>query len=619
MRITRITITNFRTIESVDIAVPSAGVLVLGRNAAGKSTFLDAATLLYGRNRHTSRDGKCATPLARTGAKEWEVAIEVEAGEMGSIIATPAEKSSKVEMTYMIPGGELVEREAFFAWAGVDLRTAELSATLPAALARSDKDSFGAYLSEYLAGTVTLDVVLEHAGGHGEWLVKECDSFNSSAEQWRKFGKACYTKRTELKGQIKTLETAVADRDYLAYPMSAKGKPLTLNQTGAVEAAITAITDKIAGYNRELGAALVVTPEPVDTEALEKEIGALMSEALAITAKANAYNEAVVDGAALKSALDQADIALRGKMQERSDLMGLGKTKTCRTCRQKISGAHVEEMVAATDGAMAGLEEAVANAQAALKKHQAAIAEHHRAYNRDREKEVAARLAVLAVKVETKTPATTNGRTPETIQGDIDAAAIKLADAQKALSTLREIEQREADRASVEYLTTTWEHLDWAVKSFHEGALLNLLVAGDKRMQLLAAVNDELGAFGHVLDITPDGKLMRVTAARVGAPMQPYEDLSEGQQWICQFAICLALAGDGAPVILDGINHLDGKAKQTALARLRKCKGTVILAGAWSQSADPDLAAMSKAFRPALVVWMDKGAAIIAESAEVAV
>lgn len=81
MRITALSLKNFRNYEQLDLEFPTGRTLLIGENGSGKSTIIDAiAWVLLGRCRGVNAKGEGQKDLIRHGAQDCHVAMDFDDG-----------------------------------------------------------------------------------------------------------------------------------------------------------------------------------------------------------------------------------------------------------------------------------------------------------------------------------------------------------------------------------------------------------------------------------------------------------------------------------------------------------------------------------------------------------
>ena len=607
MKITRIEIVNFRSIDHVIFDAISGGLMLLGPNGAGKSSVIEAVRYaLWGHATWTTADGRGGGPLVRDGEKEATVLVDT---DLGRIVFTVTSAGKRTWALVDADGQVLADDpSAFWKLAGVDARHAEISANLGHSI---ESGNFADVLGVYLAGTITTGAVLGAASEHATWLENFLKKSVQprTVQEWRNVGETAYKARTGLNGELKQVKADIETYGFLALPQDRQKRDIPVSRLGDVQKQQATLAAKRDTLNRELGAA-TATPPAVDLPRIQGQIDAMEVERQAAASKAEDAKEKR-DGVGLEVAaarervsemVGQATVLQDDirRLKSNCDTMHGG---ICPTCNQSIPPTLIDAAETDITEAQARLAAIHAERQN-LSTTTDDLAQREKQYTATymTQQAVADRLAreLAGLRTQIDVPAATAGRTAAEIQADLDTVTASLARGQEILDVLTKIQNRDGQQQRQAELEALIAHHTWAVEAFRDGALLNQLTSGNKRTELVERCNAQL-AGTHVMDIVLNGKTVDILFDHRKLSL-----CSTGEQRIAQWAFANAYAADTQPVILDDINDLDDAHKNLVHQRLQKGAGGIYAA---TKDAPPDettLEKMQAAFTPARVVWMKK-------------
>jgi DNA repair exonuclease SbcCD ATPase subunit len=635
MNIKTIVVNHVRSLSSVRLAPGAGGMFLTGPNGAGKSAALESVQLaLFGWTPRTGRSngerlGKDADKLIADNAESADITLELDTSK-GPVSVHVSLTRGGGKLRILDGDGHVMEmsRPDLWRWLGIDPRHAEICA-MPAAFL--DTKDLGGALADYLAEDVSVKAVVKQCAEHNaKWLARyltskglECAMAPQSPADWLQVGKYAELDRRQAKKDLDGL----VKPDPVEVPLDKAGNPFTPEHIPNIEGQIADLKRNRDQLLREQGAAGASRPrEEVEADlakvnvALEAAKTAHQTVADDLEAQEEALRafqrdlSAVMGELSITSRnLDEAE----GRIADAEAAVEAAKDAKCPTCGAKLAAAKVkaqqEQAQAALeswrqrrDEAAERLEEQRAR-QAAIDQSMADCKEAVQ-HARDRHaktlpvyQEATGKARALQMELER-----CSGRSVEAIQADIDATNEKIARGEAIVAAL------DALRASQQYdfedhrLRVEIERLDWAVEAFRDGALLKSMMGG-KRDEFLTRVNAELSPFGYYAELDVRGKDVVVLLGRAKGIARDVALCSEGERWIAQFALAMAFSECDAPVMLDDMNHLDGRHKDHVRQRLQKCTGTVIVAGAWSTAKEPNLQALVGAFAPAQFVWLENG------------
>ena len=504
-------------------------------------------------------------------------------------------------------------------------------AAMPAAMLESQE--LGDILAQLLAADVTPAMIVELMDGHDAWvrdfLARKSLRLDTVAD-FDLLGSAGYSTRTETKKEVAQAKVDVEAMQLVQPPKDAKGRTLGTDDLERIRAAVAKTEAALLTLKKEQGAAEVSTPvEDVaeQRQALEAKLAEtddVLTTLEVHTSKArarfDAASNAVSEGKVVHSrAMNRVETAMRPLEQGKTALERLQTQKgACPTCGRAYTAKLRHDLLAPLEAALRQAETAYSAAVEAAQKQLEALPALHDEVSRTRQDieeietnhrrtessraNVAAQLAAL--------PKPSTARPLADVEADIEATIAKLERGRGLVSTLEQLREKGMAEAAIAHLEGELYHLDWAVSQFKDGAAIKGLV-GDGLAEFTSRCNVYLKPHGHELTIAVNGKHVELQlqgrAARLASP---------GAKAVIQLAVALAFADSGAPVIVDDVNNMDGLRRRLALQQLREAQvGTVIAAASWQQTKNVDMVRLAAALAPATIVWMENGAAIMAEPA----
>lgn len=611
MRITQLTISNFRSIQMLVIN-PSNAVAVFGMNGAGKSSIRMALHMaLFGRCAVTDKRGAGAAKLIRQGAKEAVVTVTTDNHTVEVTITTKATKWT----CFDTQTGEIIpDRATFWSAYGIELDHAMI-AGMPESYLLSKE--LGDCLTAFLGGTVEasdLDSVIgsDACNALRCWASTHGGDWGSIAGL-ELIGAKAYEMRTDVNRKIKELTVELKGLGFCPAPSTATGKTLGVDDLPAVRSRMESLRKKRDRLNQERGACGADMPDRDDLERqaaeLQKRVDTLehqrvklaeqlgkasMAETLAQRAWEMACNESEDSGRALRDAI-AAHEAIR-TMSE------------CPTCTQKIPVKLRDKLLAPLEAAMQAAREADAPYEQRCLMLDGEAVEARNTANNFREQEAAvkadlveARGRLSEVSAQLRILPATLPRAAADVDADIADTDAEIERGQALLDKL----VKHADAIALDTLINGYlddEHeLSNYVKWFKDGEVTKKLVSGGL-IDFETRCNAELALFGYTLAVEVDGK-----SVEVWLNGRPASQCSKGEQALGCYAIAKAFAESGAPVFLDDVNDLDVKNRRAVLKGLRGAAGCVWIFAAWQQKDDltPD---MIRQLEPVTAVWMQDGA-----------
>jgi len=638
MKITHITIQNFRSLEHVDLTIDSPAVALFGMNGAGKSSLINALQYaLVGYCEHTDRAGKGASVLIRDGAREARITVEFETGRANRpLLGVSCVIAKKSEWQVYDPAtGEVSEKVTDRAALWTFLRVPDrfhLPAMMPAAFLASGEASD--VLAAFLGGDVTEQDVLDYAGSHGPFLREFAAGHHGtldSRESLEALGKQAYEVRTLLNRDIKATTSLVEAAANIAQPVDSAGARLDVGDDAQLQREIDRAREERDGLIRQL--ALAEAPSAAgEAEALNKRLSTRRSNVTIQERKLAKHDETVAAATEALNGVTEAVHAaqtvcavLGTKAQaQREALAALPDgDKKCPTCGHKMPAKEAATiratLQAALDQALLDLSAADEALQAGRAAEAAAMAQ--RTYDATERDNCRRGLDALIEEVHQiegqieSLPKPYNGPDAATLRKEIADLDARIDRDTKAIQRLKEWSELQLNKGFLEASAERLAGLNWIIVAFRDGEYVKSRSA-DQADSLTALVNEVLAEFGdYQVQVSIAGKrveLMLVNEGRV----RPVHLCSSGQQALVQYGVAMAYATHGAPVLLDDINHLDAAMRGLLLRDLQlRATGTVIVAGAWQQTRT-DWPRIQAAL-PDLAVYVVAGGCVTAAAATV--
>jgi hypothetical protein len=612
--ITRIDIRGFRNIKHVELEPTAGGMFLTGLNGSGKSSILDAIRFaLLGYCQHTDRRGAGAKLLIRHGAEQACIALDLAGGpantELQVRVTIPA--SGSVRWSATSDDGKMVAAKPNQLWPWIGVTEASLTAALLPGEHVTSQGLEGV-LSELHAGAVEMDALRDACGVEFSALTADYSNPRelSTINALRTIGDDAYAARREIGRQVKTLEAQLTEAP--EPPRDKKGNPLTLAAVPKLEANIHELADTRDALLREQGEA-GARKEVVDTAALQNELRALAESRHEAQKDFDAargdLNAAIYRRQAAEVGFDASDGPAMEAELERiaKSIEGYVEGEKCHTCGAKWTETRVKNATAKLrstrmelsekrkawldkkqrlDGALsveARAQEVCAAAMTERNKLDVALAEKQRA------------LDEAAQQVPSRDPAD--------IEADLTDVSARIESAKNARAQLALMREHDRRAREFEALQTRHAHLDWRVKAFRDGEVLNNL-GGDGLAAFVASVNATLENLGYTLGAEVRGKTIDVSLARAGEEPRPIERASSGEQKLAELAVAVTFAESVGVALVDDLDRLDFHNRSDVLRELNLTEDLQIITAA---AHNMQLPVRSSQFLQA--IWMDGGEA----------
>lgn len=594
MKIHRITISNFRDIDHIDIDLADANALALfGRNGAGKSSIIYAVQMaLLGHCDLTGADGRKAEALVREGSAEALVTVVTDRHRVDLTI----KRAGKTKRTLAITDaetGEITAETLAEMWRACGIKPEHAEVCLMPRQCMVSGE-LGGVLADLSAGALTPAAVIDAAlsAEHPatvthEWLASMLGERVTPATL-AAVGADCESRRRDVNRDLKRARDRAAELPTLAQPVSPSGAPYTLADRPKIEASLERLSSRRDELIAEKARAECLPDRAAvqaDLDALDmRTVAAALQTASAAREEAErAYSDATTAATAARSDAATAQRALDA-------LTGDGGG--CPTCGRE----YTEDLRASL---LAPLEQALHNAEARVEAAGVAdtvLVRVEAGRVQDAAKAAFNDVAVRDRALRERLATCENTRVLADIQAELDENETTTLRGQDTLARINAWAETVAVQSEIDRLTDQLPALDWGVTAFRDGALVKSL-AGDGLGEFIARASAVLADYGHALGVEVEGKNVTVTLDG-----RPVAHASRGEQLLAAFALGQTFADCGAPLVLDDLNDLDAVNRKRLLGSLRDAPGTVIAAAAWQQSGE-DMEPVQRALAPVKVVW----------------
>lgn len=634
MKITQLQIQNFRQIEDLSISSLPNSLAVFGPMGAGKSSILAAVQYtLLGHCGYTDKRGAGYRDLIRTRCDYALISLELDAAIAVECGIYP-DKSDWACVSLETGETYAKDRDDLLGKLGIPRKFANICLR-PDAFILGDSD-FGSVLAGFLGEVDPAALRNACTDDQWAWLIEFQakhrvgpfdDITNLDA-----IGQIAYNQRTAEKRSLAEARLDLDSRGHAPSGVTIKtekgvDKRYTTNDLPAVRATLETLDTQRRQLERERGAAeIAVSADKKAARVAEAQEVVNIAKADANTADA-AYKAAQEAAGTAQANLSDAKTSEANAVYRREQAAKTCTTATrnlkeleawtdCPTCGAKITDARRKSLTA-------GLQQAVADAEAALEAAKVECAARVAALEplrkalaaADNESEAARKAALDANKAVTSAETVFKAakelpvasRSVDEIAASISAIEDKRARGQNLLAELEKIEAHENAAATVALIETRVAMLEWAVKSFRDGAISKRFLHTEA---LLSRVNAELRDLGYEMSIEVDGKTVRLLLAGGADTIpRPLPRRSNGERTLACAALALAFADTVGIVCIDDLNDMDANVRRAFLGRMRTHQvQTALLACAW-QSNKPFTPTHAEALKPTTALWLEHGTA----------
>lgn len=622
MNITRLKITNFVQVKSLDIADLTGTTILTGENGVGKTTILNALAFAFG---FPVRDARGTTiqnkDLIGPNGDACEVKLLMEIGDRKLMLVAAVGKERTVEITdterkqpaFLSAKGITATYAALYEALGVPAAHIECALSPRAYLLGPE---LGQILADLCAGEWSMDDLKDAAGKYYDALHIE-RLFGKGKPDLEAMGKTAFQTRTEVKKSLKALQADMAALEALECPTSRDGKPMTESHIPTIEDALKGLQvqrDALIGEKARAEAG---------GESRRDELEKAKSDAL-VALELAAANRDKADKAykASQETFQSATKALNGvkeahakasaevEMAKQLHEQHMNSGNTCAACGHTMTEeektAGIEDAAHALHKAKVRLEEINlndakiqfdgferANSEARDAMHRA-VAEFDRLVAENNR-----------LDCEIKKLGSAPRRSLDAIVTDIESTEERIAAGKQKLADLREYCRKAKLAAEIEAQTQEIECLDWAVAAFRDGEFLKGRLSG-KINVFEDACNERLAVFGYSLSVKIEGKNAQVWLQKGDNTAAPITRCSKAELVLAGYAVATAF-GTNSPICIDDMDAMFSKTKSTFMAqlKLRDNAAPLFASGAWTAGA-VDLEPVTKYLTNAKVVWVGK-------------
>lgn len=616
MRITQIEIINYGPIENAVIPIMGNALALFGNNGNAKSMVISAIQYaLFGYNEYTDKRGSGIKELIRDGASTTDIHVTVDTDKWPRPVTLHTSITSKKTEWFCCDdsSGELIEgiesREDFWHFCGVNKDHAALCG-FPVQTVTGTAISDA--LTGLLGGCITPESVGAIAGEYKDWLgmlLKKKHIKIDGAGALETIGKICYDDRAGLNKEIKQAQAEwdTAPYRYATQPVKDDGTPFVAEDKEKMESTLTRLRSERDEVIKKIGAC---GSGVEDMDAHEETLNNLSK---AVTAMDKGCKKAEKALEKAQKECSEAEVRAEDARKMQADSSALARTNNdrlvqltrtknsmkldgvCVTCNRAFDDESRKTVMSSLQKEMDALQVIVDDLLAADKRYMDALVAARASAS-------TARAALDGAKgdlniANRKHQEAVNALAIEQAKKPFDAAALaELETAQAALEA--RIAKGETmlselglwiDRQSMEHFLAAQQAslapLEWAVSAFYHGAITNTLIQSELS-RFSGVVNNTLSTFGYKIKYQIEKKNIVPMLLTPGSKvMRPINLCSRGQRLMAAYAVAVAFAKSGAPVLLDDINDLDALNRKALLMSLAESGAeSVIVAGAWQQN-----------------------------------
>ncbi len=622
MNITRLKITNFVQVKTLDIADLTGTTILTGENGVGKTTILNALAFAFGFPVRDARGTQVVNKdLIGPNGDSCEVKLLMEIGDRKLMLVAAVGKDRTVEITdterkqpaFLAAKGITATYAALYEALGVPWSHIECALSPRAYLLGPD---LGQILADLCAGEWSMDDIQDAAGDHFQYISGQFQKKDKT--DLEAVGKWAFKTRTEVKKSAAALKTDLASLEDLECPTSRDGKPMTESQIPVVEEALSGLqAQRDALIGDKARAESGVDEQRVELEvAKERVVVALEAATVAKSDADKAYRQAQDTFQSANKALQMVKDAHAKATADHSNAEALHKQRlesgnTCASCGHTLTEeekiAAIEDAAHECHKAKARLEEIKIN-EAKSKfdgfeqaNTQAREAMHKATAEYDQLVAEANRIEYGLEKLGANRPA----KSLDAIVTEIETTEERIAVGCAKLANLKEWVRKSKLADQIAAFEAEIGHLDWAVAAFRDGEFLKGRLSGKVNL-FEDACNEKLAPFGYSLSVKVEGKSAQVWLQKGNNTAAPITRCSKAELVLTGYAVATAF-GTNSPICIDDMDAMFSKTKSTFMAQLKLRDNTAPLfaSGAWTAGA-VDLEPVTKYLTNAKVVWVGK-------------
>jgi len=621
MKISRLQITNFIQVKSLDLKDLTGTTILTGENGVGKTTILNAIGFAFGFDVRDARGvGIKLEELIGPNVDSTTIKLLMEVGGRNLKLTAGIAKGRTIEIedinrnqpAFLGAKGIGATYEALYALMEADPKHVECALSPRAYLLGPD---LGNILAALCSGDWSMKDVELAAGEHWAYLGPQF-FHNPPLTNLEVAGKNAFALRAEVKKSLAQAKAEIARLGDTEQPTSRDGKPM-----GAED--IPKIQDALRGLQAQRDALLaekgriesgVVDRRPeleaakaaIDIDAAKDLLAKTEKEYVQAQATFESANKALTHVKEAHAAANAACFQAEKKHEERVE-SGL----ICECCghvmdeeqkkasiqdaahelykaKQALDEINLNDAKSKFDG----FEQANTDTRVAKQKAQAE-------YDR-----LVAEVNRIDYELEKLGPPK-ELRSIDAVQTELETTEERIEVGGKKLADLIAWSSKQKHEAEVVTLTKQIEHLDWAVAAFKDGEFLKSRLSGSAHV-FEDACNEKLSPFGYSLSVVTKGKQADVWLQKGDRNPAPITRCSKAELVLAGYAVATAF-GTKSPVCIDDMDAMfsETKSKFIGQLKLRTNESPLFASGAWTAGA-VDLEPITKYLTNAKVVWVEK-------------
>lgn len=622
MKISRLQITNFIQVKSLDMKDLTGTTILTGENGVGKTTILNAIGFAFGFDVRDARGvGIKLDELVGPNGDSAVIKLLMEVGGRNLKLTSTIAKGRYVEIedverkqpAFLGAKGIGATYEALYALMEADPKHIECALSPRAYLLGPD---LGNILAALCSGDWSMKDVELAAGEHWAYLGPQL-FHNPPCTNLPLVGKNAFELRAEVKKSLAKVKAEIERLGDTEQPTSRDGKPM-----GAED--IPKIQDALSGLQAQRDA-LLAEKARIESGATDRR-PELEAAKAAINLDAAQFDVTKADGAyaQTQATFESANKALAHVKEahaaanaacfqaEKKHEQRLESGNVCECCGHAMTedekASSIQDAAHELYKAKQALEEInlndakaqfdgfeQANTEARIAK-QKAQAEYDR---------LVAEANRIDYELEKLGPVK-ESRSIDAVQTELESTEERIEVGTKKLNDLIAWSSKDEYAAEVEQLAKTIEHLDWAVAAFKDGEFLKSRLSGSAHV-FEDACNEKLAPFGYSLSVVTKGKECSVWLRKGEREPAPITRCSKAELVLAGYAVATAF-GTKSPVCIDDMDAMysETKSKFIGQLKMRTNEAPLFAAGAWT-AGTVDLEPITKYLTNAKVVWVEKG------------